>query len=53
MKKKYGMQCRTELFEANTKISEKDLLHKLGLENSESNRDEQVSKEMLLTALLR
>ena len=53
MKKKYGMQWKTELFEANAKISEKDLLDKLGLEILESNRDAQLSKEMLLTALLR
>ena len=47
------MQWKTELFEANAKISEKDLLDKLGLEILESNRDAQLSKEMLLTALLR
>jgi hypothetical protein len=40
------MQWKIELFEANTKISEKDLLDKLGLEISESNRDAQLSKEI-------
>jgi hypothetical protein len=46
------MQWKIELFEANTKISEKDLLDKLGLEILESNRDAQLSKEMLRTTLL-
>ncbi len=47
------MQWKTQLFEANAKICEKDLSNKLRLEITESNRDAQLSKEMLLTTLLR
>jgi hypothetical protein len=36
-----------------TKKSEKDLLHQLGLENHSSNSDDHIRKELLLTALLK
>ncbi len=54
MVKKYGFQWwKSERFEKNQKITEKDLLDQLGLKNFLGNNDDVTNKKLLLTALLK
>jgi len=53
MAKKYGMNWKSERFPGREKLVEKDLLDHLGMENSGTNNDEKLCKDLLLTALFK
>ncbi len=50
---KYGVNWKSERFPRGAKTAEKELLDHLGMENFIANRDNETSKELLLTTLFK